>query len=360
VVDVPPITPDITEYRRHALGCACGELTRAPLPPEANSLVGDRLGALMGMLVGQYRLSKRMVQSMLSDVLGVSLSLGMVPKVGNELSQALVPSFAEAVEHVQKSDAANADETGWYEGKKGGRSRRAWLWLFATRTVAVFVIALSRGSGVVKSTLGPDFNAFLTTDRWTAYNFYDLALRQLCWSHLTRDFQGFIDRSGRGARYGRALMRERNKMFKWWHRVRDGTLRRDVFQGRMRKVERKVGRLLRRAAVRAESKTAGMAAEILKLESAMWTFVDIEDVEPTNNFGERCIRHAVMLRKTTFGTQSPEGSRFVERILTTVTTLRLQKRNVLAFLTATLAAHRRGLRGPPLLPHAAVQLPAAA
>jgi transposase len=359
VVDIPPIKAEVTEVRCHGLECDCGTLTRAPLPPEYRSLVGDRLGALMCSLKGEYRLSDRMVQSATSYIIGVPLSLGMVPKVAAEMSEALAPSHAEAIEHLREAQDANADETGWYEGKDNGRSRRAWLWLFASRLVAVFVISLSRGSEVVKSTVGPHFNAILTTDRWSAYNYYELALRQLCWSHLTRDFQGVIDRGGRGARVGLALMRERDKMFKWWHRVRDGTLTRAVFERRMRKMESTVGRLLRKAVACAEDKTAGVAAEILKLESAMWTFVDVEGVEPTNNFGERCIRHAVMWRKTSFGTQSPKGSRFVERILTAVTTLKLQKRNALEFLTQTLAAHRRGLHGPSLLPDTDCQLAAA-
>lgn len=359
VIDIPPIRPEVTEFRCHELACqGCGATTRAALPPEVTSLVGDRIGALICLLMGQYRLSKRMVQSLLSDVLGVSLSLGMVPKVAAEVSESLVPAVTEAVGFVQQADAANADETGWSEGKKDGRSRRAWLWTFATRAVVVFVIALSRGSNVVKNTLGEAFSGFLTTDRWNAYNFYDLALRQLCWSHLTRDFQGFIDRGGNGGHIGRALMCERHNMFKWWHRVRDGTLSRLVFQRRMRAVERKVGNLLRKAVLCAESKTAGMAAEILKLEEAMWTFVEVDGVEPTNNFGERCIRHPVMWRKTSFGTQSAKGSRFVERILTAVTTLKLQKRNVLEFLTETLSAHRRGRRGPSLLPCIPAQLAA--
>jgi transposase len=231
-----------------------------------------------------------------------------------------------------------------------GRGRRAWLWLVACSLVAVFRIATSRGSEVARQLLGEDFAGFLTTDRWSAYNWYDTDLRQLCWSHLTRDFQGFIDRGGEGARIGRALMKERNRMFKWWHRVLDGTMRRTRFEREMRQVQREVGRLLREAEARAEKKTAGMAREILKLEPAMWTFVYVEGVEPTNNFGERLIRHSVMYRKTSFGTQSSEGSRFVERILTAVTTLALQKRNVLNYLTELLRAHRRGLPAPSLLP----------
>lgn len=351
LIDIPPLQADITEFRCHELECGdCGARTRARLPPEAKSLVGDRLGALICLMMGQYRLSKRMVQDLLSDLLGVELSLGMIPKVGTDMSQALTPAVAEAVAFVQRQDAVNADETGWFEGKAEGRSRRAWLWVFATQLVVVFSISRSRGSQVARSMLGENFTGFLTTDRWSGYNWYDVGLRQLCWSHLTRDIQSLIERGGEPRRIGEALMRERHRMFKWWHRVRDGTMPREEFERRMVKVERKVGRLLREAAVCSDAKVAGMAREILKLETAMWPFVQVPGLEPTNNFGERCIRHAVMWRKTSFGTQSPEGSRFVERILTVVTTLKLQRRNVLEYLTQTLAAHRRGYHGPSLLP----------
>ncbi len=118
----------------------------------------------------------------------------------------------------------------------------------------------------------------------------------------------------------------------------------------MKKVRRTVGRLLRQAEVRAEKKTVGMGREILQLDECLWTFVDVPGIEPTNNFGEQCIRHAVMYRKTSFGTQGSEGSRFVERIFTAVTTLKLQERGVLDFLTDTLRTHRRGLPPPSLLP----------
>jgi len=231
-----------------------------------------------------------------------------------------------------------------------GHGRLAWMWLMACSLVAVFRIATSRGSEVAKALLGEDFAGILTSDRWSGYNWYDPDLRQLCWSHLTRDFQGFIDRGGKGAETGQALMEERNRMFKWWHQVREGTMSRAEFQDRMNAVEHEVGRLLRKASEQAEKKTAGVAREILKHEQAMWTFVYVEGVEPTNNFGERLIRHSVMYRKTSFGTQSPAGSRFVGRILTTVTTCALQKRNALEFLTEVLYAYRRGLPAPSLLP----------
>jgi transposase len=351
VVEVPPLSALVTEYRSHALECsACGTVTRQPVPAYASSAFGDRLGALASLLVGKYRLSKRLVKDALSDMLGVDLSVGSVSNLEGEMADALVPSMAEARAYVRAADTAHADETGWVEGREKGRGQRAWLWLVATSLVAVFHIARSRGGKVARALLGEDFAGFLVSDRWSGYEWHDAGLRQVCWAHLTRDFQGFIDRGGKGGRLGRKLMRQTNRFFKWYHRVRDGTMAREDFEREMPDVEREVGRLLRRAAVCAEKKTAGMAREILQWEKCLWTFVDVPGLEPTNNFAERCLRHGVMYRKTSFGTQGPEGSRFVERILTAVTTLKLQRRGVLHFLTDTLRAHRHCLPTPSLLP----------
>lgn len=360
-VEIPRPKAEVTEFQCHAVGCLdCGAVTQAELPPEAVPVFGERLSALACALMGQYRLSKRNAQRLFSDVLGVKLSLGMLPKLGAEMGEALAAPTAEAEAYVREQDAACADESGWYEGKKDGRNRRAWIWTFATSLVVVFRISFSRGGDVAKAVLGENFTGFLGSDRWAGYNWYDLGLRQICWSHLTRDFQGFVDRGGDGARIGRLLMTERNKMFRWWHRVRDGTLSRDEFSLRMKPVRRKVARLLREAESRANGKTAGMAAEMLKLEEAFWTFIDAEGVEPTNNFAERCIRHAVMYRKTSFGTQSNSGSRFVERVLTALTTLNLQNRNVLDYLTLALRAYRTGATPASLLPQSIATLSIAA
>jgi transposase len=361
VTEIPAVKAEVTEYRCHKLECGrCGTVSWGELPKEVDGqMFGERLSAMACLLVGKYRLSKRLVQDALSDFTGARISLGAVSEREREMSATLEAPAQEALAYVQEQSLANADETGWTEGKAEGRAKRAWLWVLATQLVCVFRIATSRGSEIAKELLG-DFAGILTTDRWCGYNWFDLGLRQLCWSHLTRDFQAFIDRGGVGGRIGRALLRQRNRMFKWWHRVRDGTLTRKVFQRRMLKVEQAVGRLLRETAVCPDKKTAGTAREILKLEQAMWTFVDVPGVEPTNNFGERTVRPSVMYRKTSFGTQSPEGSRFVERILTAVMTLKLQRRNVLEYLTNALRAHRRGQPTPSLLPAGGSELALAA
>jgi Transposase IS66 family. len=351
VVELEPVKALVTEYRSHQLVCAaCGSLTRAEVPAEVRSAFGERLGASMSLLVGKYRLSKRLVCDVLSDMAGVQLSVGSVSNLEQQMSAALQAPVEQAQAHVREAQVVNADETGWAQGVKGGRAARAWLWVVASALVVVFQIATSRGRQVIQALLGKDFVGWLITDRWSAYDWYDAGLRQVCWAHLTRDFQGFIDRGGKGGRIGRKLMAERNRMFKWWHRVRDGTMERREFQRRMRKVERAVGALLRQAQACGEKKTAGVARRILRLEKCLWVFVDVPGVEPTNNYGERTIRQGVIYRKISFGTRSERGSRFIERILTVVTTLKQQKRNPLEFLTAALGAYRRGLPPPSLLP----------
>lgn len=224
--------------------------------------------------------------------------------------------------------------------------------MVTTSLVTVFKIAKSRGEDVAREMLG-GFQGVLGADRWSAYNFLDGLRRQLCWSHLKRDFQGFVDRGGKGAKIGAALLRQTDLMFTWWHRVRDGTLARRTFERRMLPVMEEIRRLLRAAVVRAEPKTRGMAKAIVKLKWALFTFVREPGVEPTNNVSERRVRPAVIARKLSFGTESPAGSRFVERMLTATATLKQQDRNVLDYMVAAHEARLHGRATPSLLPSTA-------
>ena len=143
-------------------------------------------------------------------------------------------------------------------------------------------------------------------------------------------------------------------MFGLWHRVRDGPLSRADFQTAMQPIQTHVGNLLREGAALTCDKTRRTCENILKLEVALWTFVRVEGVEPTNNSAERGLRRAVLWRRRSFGTQSEDGSHFVERVLTAVTTLRQQKRDVLDYLTEACAAAIRADKAPSLLPDASI------
>jgi transposase len=352
LTELPVVKPFVTEYRLHALTCECGAVTRARLPAGVpRGAFGPVLMSMVALCTIRFRQSKRLAQELLSSLLNVDISLGAISKIEQQTSEALAAPVEEGREHVRQQAVANADETGWYEGKSSGRKQRAWLWVVTTSLVTVFKIAKSRGEDVAREMLG-EFKGVLGVDRWSAYNFVDSLRRQLCWSHLIRDFQGFVDRGGKGAVIGEALLRQVDVMFTWWHRVRDGTLTRRTFQRRMEPVKEEIRRLLRTAVVRAEPKTRGMAKAILKMKWGLFTFVREPGVDPTNNVSERRVRSAVIARKLSFGTESPAGSRFVERMLTVTTTLRQQNRNVLAYVVAAHEARLHGRPAPSLLPSA--------
>jgi transposase len=347
VLELPEIKPHVTEHRAHALKCdACGTVTTQPLPDKALLHgFGPRLSGLIAYLTGRCRLSKRQVVELCEDAFATPLSTGAVCAIEQDASETLAAPVQEAREILREQPVVHLDETGWREDKK-----KAWLWTAVTATVIVFQIARSRGSIIARGLLGAEFRGRLVTDRWSAYNWVDATLRQLCWSHLSRDFRGMVERGGIGGWLATLMVAEVDKMFASWARVRDGTLKRADFQQLMKPVRAEIERLLEEASLRAETKTAGMSAEILKLRAALWTFVDHEGVEPTNNAAERAIRPAVLWRKGCFGTDTQAGSRFAERILTTVATVRLRGGNVLDYLTTAMAHYRDSRTTPSLLP----------
>ena len=167
-------------------------------------------------------------------------------------------------------------------------------------------------------------------------------------------------RGGRSKALGDALLAQAHQMLRWWHRVRDGTLQRSSFRSAMTPLRREMERLLEAGSRCGVPKTAGTCQDILKRRAALWTFVQVAGVEPTNNTAERAIRPGVLWRKGSFGTQSAAGSRFVESMMTVVSTLQQQQRHVLAYLTAACEAALRGEAAPSLLPAHAQQAQAAA
>ena len=347
VTEIPPVVAEVSEYRLHTLTCLeCGTETRAELPAGVpQGAFGPRLQAMVSLLSGQYHLSKRETAEVMADFFQADVGLGSVPALEQRTSNAISAPVEEARQYVQKQPVVNIDETGWREA-----NQRAWLWAAATALVTVFLIRLSRGGQVAKEMLSETFQGIVVSDRWSAYNWLSILLRQLCWAHLIRDFQAFVERGGESQRIGEDLLAQADLMFQWWHEVRDGTMSRTTFQEQMQAVQQRVGELLRQGANCDHSKTAGTCRNILKRKEALWTFVRVEGVEPTNNLAERQLRPNVLWRNSSFGTQSKAESRFAECIMTVVATLKQQDRNVLDYLTEACEAANWARRAPSLLP----------
>jgi len=347
VAELPKVEPIVDEYRLHRLTCpGCGETTCGTLPPGlSGGCFGPYLQAVLAVFAGAYRLSKAQIQQLSADLFGLSISTGMISKLERRSAEALEAPYNELAVSVHGADAANIDETSWRQDRK-----KAWLWVTVTRITTVFTIAGSRAGDVAKALLGSEPDQVVTSDRFSAYDWIAAFWRQTCWAHLRRDFQAMIDRGGDGAWIGGRLLGLSNRLFRSWHRVRDGTQEWEAFPERMLRLRREVRRALEDGSRCPCAKTAATCFELLKVEEGLWTFARVRGIDPTNNAAERALRFAVIWRRISGGTDSLSGSRFVERTLTVVATCRQQGRNVLEYLTSCFEADRRGQTIPSLLP----------
>ena len=348
VWELPLIKPLVTEYQRHRLVCACcGETTCAELPPGVpQGQSGPRLMAFTALLMAYYRQSKRRTADFLSTLLGQPCSAALTVKIQTQVTTAARGTYEELATQLPTQDQVNADETPTKE-----QNGKAWLWTFVAPLFTVFTIRAARAATAVDELLTAAFHGVVTCDRAKMY--WRVGRIQWCWAHLKRDFQALIDRGNPQAkRLGYDLRRMTCELFEHWSDYRKGKISRVAFVRRMAPVRRKVERLLLRGMGSGNPSLVGMCRELYEHRQWLWMFVRYEGIEPTNNAGERALRHAVICRKLSFGTQSANGSRFVETMLTVIETCRQQHRNTFEFLTTAIQNHLAGKPAPSLLPGA--------
>ena len=234
------------------------------------------------------------------------------------MSAALAPAHQEAVAAVRQAPVKYVDETGW---KQAGRKR--WLWAAATTTVVVFLIDVFRNVTALRKLLGPTLSGILCSDRWSAYDHVELLKRQVCWAHLKRNWEKMLERGGKAKIVAASCLSVQKRVFDLWHLFRGGGCSRAQLDDGMAPLLLHLLEVLQGGLRCRDRKTNRFCARLLRVYPALWTFVVVEGVEPTNNHVERAQRRAVLWRRRSFGCQSAAGCRFVERILTVVQTLRL-------------------------------------
>jgi len=345
VWEVPQIVPEVTEYQRHRLICACCQTsTCAELPVGVpQSQAGPRLVALTVLLMGCFRQSKRRVALFLEMVLNQPCSPGWVVKLQQQALQAMTPSYVELVNALPAQPVLGIDESPTKQANS-----KAWLWTFTAPNFTVFEIRTTRAGTILEDRLTSTYAGVINCDRAKMY--WSRGRLQWCWAHLKRDFQALIDHPDEQAKHlGRDLMRCTTELFGHWSRYREGTITYRGMQNLMAPVRKKVTGFLLRGRFSGNPRLVGMCKELFAHSEWLWTFLKVEGVQPTNNVSERALRHAVIWRKLSFGTKSSHGSRFVEKILTVVETCRQQARNVFEYLTNAMMAHFARRPGPSLL-----------
>ncbi len=237
VAEWPVVEPVVHEYRRHRLRCpGCGETTCGVLPRGVPAgAFGPRLQATLGLLSGAYRPSKRQVQQLARDLLGLRIAVGMIAKLERQSAATLEGPVDRLRASVIEAPVVHIDETSWRRDRK-----KVWLWITATGRATVFTIAVTRAASVARTLLGTERPQVVISDRLPGYDWIAVGDRQVCWAHLRRDFQAMIDRGGVSEPIGRELLDASNRLFRWWHRVRDGTLERSALVRLVGRVRAKV------------------------------------------------------------------------------------------------------------------------
>jgi transposase len=345
VWELPKIEPIIVEYQRHRLTCCdCGTSTCAALPCGVpTGQFGARLLAFTGLLMGHFRQSKRRAALFLSDLLNMPCCPAATVKMQNRVSEALEQPYENL-----KARLANEDQLSMDESPTKQANQKAWLWAAVAATYAVFAIFASRAATALPKLLGDNFHGIINCDRAKMY--WRAKRLQWCWAHLKRDFQSLIDHPDHQVkRLGFDLKRPVEILFSLWHKHKSGSISWETFQAEMQPVRNEVNHLLLRGVFSGNKRLIGMCRELYDHREWLWTFTEVQGIEPTNNTAERALRPAVIYRKLSFGTQSEAGSRFIERMLTVSETCRLQKRSVFKWLAAAVEASLHNRPAPSLV-----------
>ena len=357
VTEVPPVKAHITEYQFPNVVCGhCGKTTGAPLPEEIRGHFGPQLTALIAYWTVVCRLPRRLVEAMLADVLGIEISLGSTQKAWEEVSQAVQPPVQQLQEQLPREAVLNVDETGW---RTNGDKR--WIWALVAQQFVFYVVASTRGAEVLVSLLGAVFRGILCSDRWVVYLTYHSGRMQLCWAHLKRNLLGIEEyaRSPSARQFCRDALAIVARLFRLWYRFR-GDLR--DRRGNQKPIDRrqlilKSIPLQKKLFALAEAHLDDADREVRNLATALFvhfqrlfTFLEEDGVEPTNNVAERILRTAVQWRKISFGNRSHNGEIATARLLTVAQTCRRQHRHVLGYLADAMRCHRRHAPAPSLLP----------
>ena len=353
VTELPQIEAHITEYQCPNVVCPeCGKATQAELPDEATGQFGPQLTALIAYLTVVCRMPRRVLREVLEQVLGIPLSLGSIQNSWEEASDAVAEPCGELERQLPREPVVNSDETGY---RTNGEKR--WLWALVATNFIFYKIAVSRGAEVLVELLGKVFGGILCSDRCPSYLKYHKGEGQFCWAHFKRNVLGVLEigKSNDTERFCRDVLALHARLFRLWHRFRDGPgvrygpLTRDELIAKSIPLEKKFFALAERYLDSHDNDVANLATALFVNFERFFAFLRNEGVEPTNNCAERALRCAVQWRKTSFGSRSADGEVAVARLLTVTRTCRMQNRPPLQYLVNAVLSHRRQLPVPSLL-----------
>jgi transposase len=339
VAELPPITVFYVEHRTQCLRCpGCRKRTRGTLGAVGESAFGPALHAALVTLTARNRISRRDLSELAGELFGVGISVGAIDRVCQRASALLAGPHEQLSAQVLASGAINVDETGWF---RAGENRS--MWTAATADAVIFQIVADRHRDRLIELLGESFHGIVTSDRWWAYDLLDPEQRQACWSHLQRDWRSHSEGLAAQKAFGEAGLAMTGRIFQAWHAFAEHQDR-SRLNREMKPIQNELRELLEHAANGSKRHRlhCRFAKNLLKIWPALWTFLTVPGVTPTNNAAERALRGPVIHRRLSYGNQSDDGERFTERSLSASVTCRLQHRSLHHYLSQLFTTHQHG------------------
>lgn len=338
--DLPLPEPTHTRFVNESGWCAkCKRRVRSRHPDQASTAsgaagtsVGPNAKAVAADLHHRLGVSYAKVAEHLAVTAGLDVTSGALCQAGERLAAKLMPIYEGLVAAIREACAAHADETGWRIG-----TLSAWLWVFTSEHVTVYVVDESRSHDVVVRILGRDFKGTLVGDCFLAYDHKDFAdwIKQKCVAHLLKDLRKMEAEKTRGAvRFPRDVKRLLHDALALRDAKPELTARQ--FKVRLGKIERRLDALIAEDRQLTDPDNARFAKRLRKQRDHLFTFLTRDGVEPTNNRAERDLRPAVVVRKTGGCNKTQEGAKTHAVNASILATARKNGINPVGYLTDIL------------------------
>jgi transposase len=335
VIDIPPVTPVVTQFNVHIADCvACGRRVQGRHPEQTSDALGaaavqlgPRVLGLAAELKHGMGVPYRKTARLFAVGYGLKVSPGGLARGGQRLARQSQPTYERLIQVLRASAVVNADETSWQIG-----GQKAWLWVFTNQAATVYVIDPTRAHEVAEQVLGAEFDGVLGCDCFPAYD--PLPYRQQkCLGHLLkRCSQMALLESEAAVAFSQqvtALLRRAIQL-----RARQTAMSRHGYRVARGKVEAAVDRLLAQEVTDLES--AKLVKLLTKQRAHLLTFLYVDEVDATNNLAERRIRPAVIVRKISAGNRSRPGADTHAALTSVIQTCRQQDQDFLDVATALL------------------------
>lgn len=349
VVELPEIIPIKEEYRCHSLRCRCGYITVASLPDHvARSSFGPRTHAAIAFLAAAHRVTRRGIAEIMQSLFGITISTGAICNALRRVSEASLPVVGAIKRYIASALTLNIDETGW---KCSGK--RHYLWTFVAPRAVFFKVSPSRGAKVLREVLGTSFTGVITSDDHSAYaSYHKHGLRQLCWAHLIRKLKALKeDRSSPHAYcFARNMLKNIGEIFSRYHAWQRSTGFRPQLLFDTLPMRETMHDICTIFSDSTDPRVRTRTRRMLDNWHCLFTFLEHDGVQPTNNRAERAIRPAVQWRKISFGSQSAGGEISTGNLLTIVGTCRMNGLNPFLLLARIVSPDFPERQNPLYLP----------